>query len=330
MYADRVSSGSKRSVKDRLYGDDEDQDQDDYNVPIRRHNITTTTNNNKRQRQNDDKWKHDLYDDDEEPQISYKVPKAGSRDLRLKLQNKNLSQSHQSAKGSNARPPQDLREKLSGSMHVQPMPMNNDVPKSKEVLEVTKPARKSVPAQVPAPETKKPSNTASKKKSQQKAEPSVDSLLQSLGLEKYSITFQAEEIDMTALMHMNDEDLKALGSQEEDTSGLGFESLSFHVICSIAGLAGITKLDCDYRNAYLCTTIVDPFLNWERFSCYHNLLELFGLWNKSFPEGITSMKPLIRKSMFGSMIESFSHHSGLIFEDRKFHLFTPIVPYHEF
>ncbi|KAG6787390.1 hypothetical protein POTOM_009029 [Populus tomentosa] len=40
---------------------------------------------------------------------------------------------------------------------------------------------------------------------------SVDGFLQSLGLEKYLITFQAEEVDMTALVHMNDEDLKALG-----------------------------------------------------------------------------------------------------------------------
>ncbi|KAJ0792577.1 putative sterile alpha motif domain-containing protein [Helianthus annuus] len=39
----------------------------------------------------------------------------------------------------------------------------------------------------------------------------VDSFLQSLGLEKYSITFQAEEVDMTALLHMTDEDLKAIG-----------------------------------------------------------------------------------------------------------------------
>ncbi|KAJ0053745.1 hypothetical protein Pint_01532 [Pistacia integerrima] len=43
------------------------------------------------------------------------------------------------------------------------------------------------------------------------AETSVDGFLRSLGLEKYSITFQAEEVDMTALVHMTDEDLKAIG-----------------------------------------------------------------------------------------------------------------------
>ncbi|KAK7841884.1 phospholipase ddhd2 [Quercus suber] len=40
---------------------------------------------------------------------------------------------------------------------------------------------------------------------------SVDDFLNSLGLEKYLITFQAEEVDMTALVHMTDDDLKALG-----------------------------------------------------------------------------------------------------------------------
>ncbi|KAH9290710.1 hypothetical protein KI387_034827, partial [Taxus chinensis] len=39
----------------------------------------------------------------------------------------------------------------------------------------------------------------------------VSSLLQSLGLSKYSIIFQAEEVDMTVLRHMRDDDLKELG-----------------------------------------------------------------------------------------------------------------------
>lgn len=39
----------------------------------------------------------------------------------------------------------------------------------------------------------------------------VAALLQSLGLAKYLIMFQAEEIDMTALRHMDDDDLKELG-----------------------------------------------------------------------------------------------------------------------
>ncbi|BBH10026.1 Sterile alpha motif domain-containing protein [Prunus dulcis] len=47
---------------------------------------------------------------------------------------------------------------------------------------------------------------------------SVDEFLTSLDLEKYSITFQAEEVDMTALVHMTDEDLKALGIPMTETA----------------------------------------------------------------------------------------------------------------
>ncbi|XP_042042349.1 uncharacterized protein LOC121787624 isoform X1 [Salvia splendens] len=54
------------------------------------------------------------------------------------------------------------------------------------------------------------SSSVSKKKVQQEVD-SVESFLQSLGLDKYSITFQAEEVDMAALVHMSDEDLKATG-----------------------------------------------------------------------------------------------------------------------
>jgi hypothetical protein len=40
---------------------------------------------------------------------------------------------------------------------------------------------------------------------------SLDRLLKSLDVEKYSINFQAEEVDMKALLHMNEEDMKSLG-----------------------------------------------------------------------------------------------------------------------
>ncbi|KAL5711679.1 hypothetical protein ACHQM5_013938 [Ranunculus cassubicifolius] len=193
MYADRVLTGSKRSVKDRL--------DTDFAPTIA---IAIAAANNKRQRQNDDKWKHDLYDNDQQPQLSN--PRGGERDLRQKLQKK--GRGHMYVKSSTARASHDLRNKLSASMRAQPV---NNQPK--EVVEVPKPLRKNVSVEVPAPETKKASNPVSRKKSQQKAEgsSSVDSLLQSLGLEKYSITFQKEEIDMTALIHMTDDDLKDLG-----------------------------------------------------------------------------------------------------------------------
>ncbi|KAG8640359.1 hypothetical protein MANES_13G047800v8 [Manihot esculenta] len=189
MYADRVEAAGKRSVKERLNG----SSADDF---TRRAQIT-----GKRQRQ-DDKWEHDLYEEDE-PNASNR--KVSSQDLRLKLQKKSLpQQSSQSGKGSGVR---DLREKLSGTMNSQPV--NADPPKRN--LEVAKPARKSVTVEAPEPEIKKVASVALKTKSQQKADTSIEGFLQSIGLEKYIITFQAEEVDMAALVHMNDEDLKTIG-----------------------------------------------------------------------------------------------------------------------
>ncbi|XP_042515020.1 ankyrin repeat and SAM domain-containing protein 6-like [Macadamia integrifolia] len=196
MYADRVAAGTERSVKERLNGNTVE----DFG---RSRQI-----NNKRRRPNDDKWEHDLFEDEEEPRVTNH--KVGSSDLRLKLQKKNSLQVYQSGKGTNAGGVRDLREKLSGTMHSQPA--NYVPPKLKSALELVKPARKSVLVEAPAPETKNVSNsTSSRKKTQQKDGKSVEGLLQSLGLEKYQIIFKAEEVDMTALMHMTDEDLKALG-----------------------------------------------------------------------------------------------------------------------
>ncbi|RWR74562.1 ankyrin repeat and SAM domain-containing protein 6-like protein [Cinnamomum micranthum f. kanehirae] len=193
MYADRVLSGSKGSIKDRLNGNSV--------VDFGRSRQIT----GKRQRQTDDKWKHDLYEDDEEPQVSR--PKVGASDLRLKLQRKESQQMHPSGKGFHVGV-QDLREKLSGTMHSQPP--NTDLHNAKAVAAAAKSLKKSTPSpEASIPDTKKVSSSAPRKK--QKADSSVDGLLQSLGLEKYLITFRAEEVDMTALLHMNDEDLKALG-----------------------------------------------------------------------------------------------------------------------
>ncbi|XP_059626214.1 uncharacterized protein LOC132269150 [Cornus florida] len=192
MYADRVEAAAKTSIKDRLNGSSVDDSG-------RRRQIVR-----KRQRQDDDKWEHDLYND--EPQVSDR--RVGPKDLRLKLQRKNLQQATQSGKGSFSGGVKDLREKLSGSMHSKPV--NTNPPKPKLVLEGSKPAKKSVVVDAPVPETKGVASSVSRKKTQQKAE-SVDGFLQSLGLEKYAITFQAEEVDMDALIHMSDEDLKAIG-----------------------------------------------------------------------------------------------------------------------
>ncbi|KAL6217744.1 hypothetical protein ACLB2K_010961 [Fragaria x ananassa] len=170
MYADREEADSKRSIKERLNG----------NFGRDRRQVA-----GKRQRQ-DDKWEHDLYDDNES-QLSTR--KAG--DLRLKLQRKSFKQTSGTRSVSGVR---DLREKLSGTM--KPQPMNADPPRSK--VEAAKSARRTVAVAALAPEN-------------HKVDTSVDEFLTSLDLEKYSITFQAEEVDMTALVHMTDEDLKALG-----------------------------------------------------------------------------------------------------------------------
>ena len=89
--------------------------------------------------------------------------KVDARDLRLKLQRKNLQQVSQSGRGtlSGVR---DLREKLSGTMNTQPI--NADPPKPK--LEVAKPARRSVAVETPEPEPKRAATTAARKKAQQK------------------------------------------------------------------------------------------------------------------------------------------------------------------
>ncbi|KAF5930576.1 hypothetical protein HYC85_031449 [Camellia sinensis] len=213
MYADRVEATSRRSIKERLYGNTGDDSS-------RRRQFT-----GKRQRQDDDKWEHDLYKDDE-PQVSNRI--IGGKDLRLKLQKKSVQQESLSGNGS-VSGVRDLREKLSGTMYSQPVNTDPPKPKRKPVLKDNKSVRNNVIVEAPEPETKKVASSVPRTKTPQKARTfpvifisslafyncyeaeSVDSFLQSLGLEKYSITFQVEEVDMTALVHMTGEDLKALG-----------------------------------------------------------------------------------------------------------------------
>nr|CAD1839084.1 unnamed protein product [Ananas comosus var. bracteatus] len=184
MYADHVASGAKRSIRDRLNG----VTNDDLPLPSSR--------DAKRQRQTDGMWRRVLYEDDRRSQIS----KAGvsSEDLRLKLQRKDSQQA--------------ILNKLSGK--VRPRSENTESLKPKPVAQCAKPVQKS---DVPTIEAKisvlrkMSAPTTSGKQSQQKVQASVEGLLKSLGLEKYLVTFRAEEVDMTALRHLTDEDLKSLG-----------------------------------------------------------------------------------------------------------------------
>ncbi|CAM8985160.1 unnamed protein product [Rhodiola kirilowii] len=192
MYADREEAASsaraKSSVRERLNGGSVESFSG-------RRNVT-----GKRQRQDDDKWEHDLFKGNDTRVSNDKI---GTRDLRLKLQRKSLQSTVQNGNGSNSGGVHDLREKLSGTMHSQPL--NNNLPKPKGA-DPRRPVKKVVDT-APAPETKKAARPIKKNK----ADTEVDNFLQSLGLEKYLITFKAEEIDMTALVHMSEDDLKALG-----------------------------------------------------------------------------------------------------------------------
>ncbi|KAL9259270.1 Ankyrin repeat and SAM domain-containing protein [Drosera capensis] len=180
MYADREDQG-KRAIKERLNGTSIDD------------SASRRTITGKRQRQ-EEKWEHDLYKD----------RKLDARDLRLKLQRKDPTMK---------RGIRDLREKLSGSMHSQPM--NADAPapapKVKPEPETSRAARKSNITEPSAADSRKVTNSTIKKKAQQKVDVSVDGFLQSLGLEKYLIAFQAEEVDMATLQHLTEGDLKAIG-----------------------------------------------------------------------------------------------------------------------
>lgn len=196
MYSDRLGGGAgsrKRSVKDRLGGSSS--------------NVTSIANS-KRQRQ-ETSWKQNVYDDDHDEDMMSANVQNSKQDLRHKLDQKNFLRRRQFLSG----PPnvvKDLREKISG-----PIPP----PHGGQIVEVRRqppPSLKGMPGIGPMPV---PNPVAPRINTIQKAplatvqidEPTVAALLQSLGLGKYLITFQAEEIDMTALRHMNDDDLKELG-----------------------------------------------------------------------------------------------------------------------
>ncbi|KAM0844750.1 hypothetical protein ACQ4PT_056834 [Festuca glaucescens] len=197
MYADQISTGRKPSVHERLDAD-RPSGRGGADPALRARQAVF-----KRQRQTDDKWKHDLYREDN----GSASRSADPRDLRFKLQRKNPQQGSAGQKGSGVR---DLREKLSGTMH--PQPSNADPRKGKPVSEVVKVTRRENADERPVRQSKKVAKPSSSKKiSQPKAESPLDNFLKSLGLEKYSVNFQAEEVDMAALRHMTESDLKALG-----------------------------------------------------------------------------------------------------------------------
>ncbi|CAM0911903.1 unnamed protein product [Alopecurus aequalis] len=201
MYADRVSK-RKRSVMDRLGSGGGSRPRPD---------------SAKRFRQVDGTWRRELYKDSVGTQSSSVL---ASRTLQA------VQKSHKQSTEVVRKPSvPDLREKLSGVRRPQ---LSSTIQVPKPVAEIAKsakpfqkrklPAADSASAAAPPPPpppilpvTQKVNAPTAPKQAQEKADTSLDRLLKSLDLEKYSINFQAEEVDMKALVHMNEEDMKSLG-----------------------------------------------------------------------------------------------------------------------
>ncbi|VAI74303.1 unnamed protein product [Triticum turgidum subsp. durum] len=173
MYADRVS-GRKRSVRDRLGSGGGGG------------GSRPRSDSAKRFRQVDGTWRRELYKDSVGTQSS-SVP--ASRNLQA-IQKSHMRQSTVDVKKSSV---PDLREKLSGGQRPQ-LSSTVQIPKP-----VAKPVqKKQIPAAAAAavaarPVTEQVNAPAAPKQSHEKADASLDRLLKSLDLEKYSINFQAEE-----------------------------------------------------------------------------------------------------------------------------------------
>lgn len=198
MYADRSNGvgNRKRSIRDRLGG---------LNEPA----FAGPQSTAKRLRDVEGQWKHDMYFDDRDD-----GPRERGQDLRSKLQRSGSRTVNQPRAGNVV----DLRDKLSGlADQSQQTSRAHEAPKlqrrvasvvynsstvTQGVASVTAPAPVSAR---PAASVKRPSDIP------MAAEQTVRTLLHSLGLEKYLITFQTEEIDMAALRFMSDNDLKELG-----------------------------------------------------------------------------------------------------------------------
>ncbi|KAM0925143.1 hypothetical protein ACQ4PT_004378 [Festuca glaucescens] len=200
MYADRLS-GRKRSVRDRLGSGGGGG------------GCRPRPDSAKRFRQVDGTWRRELYKDS----VGTQSPSVlASRNLQA-VQKSHFRQSTEVLRRSSV---PDLREKLSGVRRPQlsstiqaPEPIAEIAKSAKPVQKRKLPAAAAAPPPPPPalPVTQKVNTPTAPKQSQEKADTSLDRLLKSLDLEKYSINFQAEEVDMKALVHMNEEDMKSLG-----------------------------------------------------------------------------------------------------------------------
>ncbi|KAJ7565869.1 hypothetical protein O6H91_02G078600 [Diphasiastrum complanatum] len=196
MYSERstvAGNSRKRSIRDRLGGEHIDQ------------LGSGQLSSSKRQRQDEASWRLDQQSsEDRHMQTQLTNISNGSQDLRTKLVQKNALRAAQAADyGSSAVSVKDLREKLVGPVSVPQVEHRQElqrhaVPLVRGTSAAVAPGITRLVGARANPITKNPSVE----------EQTVGALLQSLGLSKYLISFQ---VDMAALRHMSDEDLKELG-----------------------------------------------------------------------------------------------------------------------
>ncbi|CBI34980.3 uncharacterized protein LOC100250700 isoform X2 [Vitis vinifera] len=134
-----------------------------------------------------------------------RTPRVGSADDLLQVDSLGRSYSSWSRDGFRSRSPERIFKSsrgLSPPRNIDKLRSTGSAPLTmKATLETTKAATRLPLA-----------GGAMPKNSYMGNEPvNVSSLLHSLGLEKYVINFQAEEVDMTALKQMGDNDLKEMG-----------------------------------------------------------------------------------------------------------------------
>jgi len=203
MYADRANGerNRKRSIRDRLGGLSEQVS----SVP--------QSTGTKRQKDVEGQWKHDMFFDERDDGPRGQSGRSGGQDLRSKL-TRYIPRSSNNGKAGVV----DLRDKLSGITSQTPQATKvQETPKAQRRVAsvvynnsstVTHPVASTT---APAPALARPTPTVKRPSNAMAEEQTVRTLLHSLGLEKYVITFQVEEVDMAALRYMSDNDLKELG-----------------------------------------------------------------------------------------------------------------------
>ncbi|KAH6558198.1 hypothetical protein KP509_1Z073900 [Ceratopteris richardii] len=177
-----------------------------------------------------------MYDDNNKPHLNGKSEQINPQDLRFKLQKSGTRISQGGTNGSGGI--KDLREKLSGPLPPPRAPAASVLQQaSSSAVRLPSSAVTSAPSMKHAPTIVKPSvslpktttvvkptTTSAVKPPASNTKPvttskaptgaagmTIASFLQSLDLSKYLITFRAEEIDMSVLRVMKEDELKELG-----------------------------------------------------------------------------------------------------------------------